>query len=148
MMNLMDHLPALQVLLPLCAAPLCVLFRARQVAYALALLASLAAFVVALGLAIGVASADSGVLSYAMGSWPPPLGIEYRVDALTAFMVLLVSGIGLVVVPYSRGSLAHEVAPEQHYLLYAMLLLCLGGLLGMVMTGDAFNLFVFMEISS
>ncbi len=37
---------------------------------------------------------------------------------------------------------------EQHYLFYAMFCLCLAGLLGIAITGDAFNLFVFLEISS
>ncbi len=37
---------------------------------------------------------------------------------------------------------------EQHYLFYAMFALCLAGLLGIAITGDAFNIFVFLEISS
>jgi multicomponent Na+:H+ antiporter subunit D len=41
-----------------------------------------------------------------------------------------------------------EVPRERHYLFYAMYALCLAGLLGIVMTGDGFNMFVFFEISS
>ena len=37
---------------------------------------------------------------------------------------------------------------ERHYLVYAMYCLALAGLLGIAITGDAFNLFVFLEISS
>jgi multicomponent Na+:H+ antiporter subunit D len=40
------------------------------------------------------------------------------------------------------------VPPQQHYLFYTMFLLCLAGLLGITITGDAFNIFVFLEISS
>ena len=50
--------------------------------------------------------------------------------------------------PYSRRSIAAEVPREQHYLFYTMFALCLTGLLGITITGDAFNLFVFLEISS
>jgi len=40
------------------------------------------------------------------------------------------------------------VAGEQHYLFYAAYLLCLTGLLGITITGDVFNVFVFLEILS
>ena len=88
------------------------------------------------------------VISYAIGSWPPPWGIEYRIDAANAYVMLLVAIMGLVVVLYSRKSIAVEIPVEQHYLFYSMLALCLTGLLGMAATGDAFNLFVFLEIAS
>jgi multicomponent Na+:H+ antiporter subunit D len=56
--------------------------------------------------------------------------------------------IAAVVVIYSRASVAAELPRDQHYLFYAMFSLCLAGLLGISSTGDAFNLFVFLEISS
>jgi len=50
--------------------------------------------------------------------------------------------------PYARVSIAAELPREQEYLFFAMYCLCLAGLLGIAITGDAFNLFVFLEISS
>ncbi|MDH5534587.1 MAG: monovalent cation/H+ antiporter subunit D family protein, partial [Betaproteobacteria bacterium] len=88
------------------------------------------------------------VISYAIGSWAPPWGIEYRIDSVNAFLLVLVSLIASVVVVYSRESVAAEVPREQHYLFYTMYALCLSGLLGIAATGDGFNLFVFLEISS
>jgi multicomponent Na+:H+ antiporter subunit D len=141
-----EHLPALQVVVPLAAAPLIVLLRHAGFAWALAVAASLFAFGASLALALEVARA--GPISYAMGNWPPPWGIEYRVDALSAFVLVLVSAVGALVAPYARRSVAAELPREQHYLYYAVHCLCLAGLLGMTITGDAFNLFVFMEIAS
>ena len=141
-----EHLPALQVVVPLAAAPLIVLLRHPGIAWAIAVAASVFAFGASLGLAAEVAR--SGVISYAMGSWPPPWGIEYRVDALSAFVLVLVSAIGALVAPYALRSVAAEVPREQRYLYYAVHCLCLAGLLGMTITGDAFNVFVFMEIAS
>ena len=141
-----EHLPALQVVVPLAAAPLIVLLRQPGVAWALAVAASVFAFGASLVLAAEVARV--GVISYAMGNWPPPWGIEYRVDALSAFMLVLVSAIGALVAPYALRSVAAELPREQHYLFYAVFCLCLAGLLGMTITGDAFNVFVFMEIAS
>jgi multicomponent Na+:H+ antiporter subunit D len=140
------QLPALLVVVPLLAAPLIVLARRAAFAWALALAASWASFAIAIALFLQVRAA--GVVSYAMGSWPPPWGIEYRIDALGAFVLVLVAGMGAVVAPYMRRSVAAEVPGERLYLFYAMYMLCLAGLLGIAATGDAFNLFVFLEISS
>ena len=56
--------------------------------------------------------------------------------------------MALVVTPYSRTQHRGRDPADQHYLFYTMFVLCLAGLLGIAATGDAFNLFVFLEISS
>ncbi|MDZ7590278.1 MAG: monovalent cation/H+ antiporter subunit D family protein [Rubrivivax sp.] len=145
-MSLATHLPALQVVLPLLAAPLTVLLRRPGLAFGVAVAASWCALAIALSLAMQVHG--SGAISYAIGNWPPPIGIEYRVDALSSAMLVLVSGIASVVLPYARGSIEREIPAPQHYLFYTMFLLCMTGLLGISITGDAFNIFVFLEISS
>jgi multicomponent Na+:H+ antiporter subunit D len=145
-MSVAPHLPALQVVLPLLAAPLTVLLRRPGPAFVVAVAASWCALAIALALALQVQ--DGGALSYAIGNWPPPLGIEYRVDALSSLMLVLVAGTASVVLPFARGSIEREIPAAQHYLFYTMFLLCLTGLLGISITGDAFNVFVFLEISS
>jgi multicomponent Na+:H+ antiporter subunit D len=145
-MNLAPHLPALQVVVPLMAAPLTVLLRRRSLAFAVAVGASWVALAISVLLWLQVAHA--GTISYAIGSWPAPWGIEYRVDRLSSFVLVLVSGIAALALPYSRASIEAEVPPQQHYLFYTMFVLCLTGLLGITITGDAFNIFVFLEISS
>ncbi len=145
-MSLAAHLPVLQVVVPLLSAPLAVLVRHGGLAFGLVTAAAWAAFAMAIGLWFQVG--ESGTVTYHIGSWPPPWGIEYRVDRLASFVLVLVSGVAAVVLPYSRACVGREIAREQHYLYYAMFALCLAGLLGIVITGDAFNLFVFLEISS
>ena len=145
-MSLAQHLPALQVVIPLLSAPLAVLLRRGGAAFFIVTLAAWSAFAVAITLWFQVDS--RGAISYAIGNWPPPWGIEYRVDHLSSFVLILVTGLAAVVLPYSRASIEREIPHELHYLFYAMLGLCLTGLLGITITGDAFNLFVFLEISS
>ncbi len=145
-MSWTQHLPALQVVVPLLAAPLTVLLRRPSLAFIVALAASAFAFFASCMLWWQVA--ESGTLSYSIGNWAAPLGIEYRVDRLSSFVLVLVSGVSLVTMPYTRRSIASEVDASQHYLFYTMWLLCLAGLLGITITGDAFNIFVFLEISS
>jgi multicomponent Na+:H+ antiporter subunit D len=145
-MSVALHMPALQVVVPLLSAPLAVLARRGAVPFLLATTASWCAFVLSIALWIEVERGT--VHSYFMGSWPAPWGIEYRVDRLTAFVLLLVSGMAAVVLPYSRRSIESEIPRDQHYLFYALFSVCLAGLLGITITADAFNAFVFLEISS
>lgn len=140
------HLPAIQVVLPLMAAPVCVLLRRGRAAWLLATLVSWASLLIAIALLDRVLV--EGTISYAMGDWPPPWGIEYRIDTLSAFVLVIVSAIAAVVTPYALASIEHEIPADRVYLFYTMYCLCLAGLLGIVITGDAFNLFVFLEISS
>jgi len=141
-----EHLPALQVVLPLITAPLIVLVRSTHFAWLATTAVSYACLVVAVQLFSRAAA--GGPISYAIGSWPAPWGIEYRVDALSAFVLVAVSLTASFVAPYAQRSIAAELAPDRQYLMYAMYCLCLAGLLGITITGDAFNLFVFLEIAS
>ena len=145
-MIIADHLMILIVIVPLIAAPVCVAIRHSSTCWLWAGLATGASFILSLGLLTKVAA--SGNIAYAIGDWAAPWGIEYRADLLTALVALIVSAIGAVTTPYMARSVAHDVPTERHYLYYTMYLLCFAGLLGMTMTGDAFNLFVFLEISS
>ncbi|HZD24837.1 MAG TPA: monovalent cation/H+ antiporter subunit D family protein, partial [Alphaproteobacteria bacterium] len=146
MIDLTAHLPALQVVVPLVAAPLCVLFARRAIAWALCFAASLAALLIAITLLHQVLAA--GPISYALGGWAPPWGIEYRVDALNAYILLIIAAISTVVLLFGAGSVPREIPPRRQTLFYACYALCLTGLLGITITGDAFNVFVFLEISS
>jgi multicomponent Na+:H+ antiporter subunit D len=146
MSALAAHFPALQVVIPLLSAPLCVLIGQRQIAWLLVLFASAASFVIAMGLTMQVLA--NGTISYHLGGWAPPWGIEYRVDALNAFILLIVSGVSTVVLVYAKASVEREIPVRRQNLFYTCYALCLTGLLGITITGDAFNVFVFLEISS
>ncbi len=143
---LSQHFPILLVVVPLIASPLIVVARSGFLGWAASFAVSAATVVISAALLARTTA--SGTISYAIGSWPPPWGIEYRVDAAGALVALLVSAIAFVVLAYARRSVSAEIGQERQYLFYALLMLCLAGLLGMAVTGDAFNLFVFLEISS
>jgi multicomponent Na+:H+ antiporter subunit D len=139
------HLPVLQVIIPLIAAPLCVLSNSRKIAWSIALIAIWAAFSIT---ALLVIQSLSGELRYAMGDWLPPVGIEYRVDMLSAFVLMFISGVAAIMIPYAAKSVGSEIREEKQPLFYAVFLLCFAGLLGIVTTNDVFNIYVFLEISS
>lgn len=139
-----EHLPALQVVIPLLAAPICLLLRHKATVRALAIGVTFAGFAISLLLMSQVR--ERGQIIYEFGGWARPLGIEYAVDLTNAFVLTIVSMIAAVILPIGPG---HSQLPEgREYLFYAAFLLCLSGLLGVAITGDVFNIFVFLEITS
>lgn len=140
------HLPILQVILPLVAAPSCLIIRHARFAWGFAVGVSAAAFVVSLLLLQQVLT--NGTISYTLGGWDAPWGIEYRIDVLNAWVLAIVSGISFLVLAGSRESVRAEIGEARQTMFYTLYLLCFAGLLGIVATGDAFNVFVFLEISS
>ncbi len=140
------HAPALVVVVPMISATLCAFVPSGRLAWVLSILATAASLVFALLLLGRVA--EEGVISYAMGGWEPPAGIEFRIDALNALILLLVATIGFLAAIFSWPTVNAEIRTAKQNLFYSAYLICVTGLLGVTITGDAFNLFVFLEISS
>ncbi|MCK6553192.1 NADH/ubiquinone/plastoquinone (complex I) [Candidatus Binatia bacterium] len=103
--------------------------------------------VLANAVALLLAVLDAGPLRHSLGGWAAPIGIEYVVDGLGAFVVTVVAGIAVAVGWYARTAVRRET-PDREVAFLGMLLTLLLGLTGMVLTGDLFNLYVFFEISA
>jgi multicomponent Na+:H+ antiporter subunit D len=144
--RLHDDLPALQIALPLLAAAVCLLVRSSRWSWAIATVVAWNSFASAATILYQVW--QRGTISYAEGGWPAPWGIELRIDLLNALVLVVVTGICAIVLTASLRSLDQEVWRENHHKFFALYLLCMTGLAGMTVTGDAFNIFVFLEISS
>jgi multicomponent Na+:H+ antiporter subunit D len=142
-----EHLPALipiSLILFAFIAGILGMMKYRLSRY-LAILGAVAAFGLSVTSTIHVL--QTGTMSYHFGNWPPPYGIEFVMDTLTCFMVLVITGIGsiLLMFPTKPGFMIDE---QKSATLYTLVLLFMAGLCGMVMAGDLFNLYVFLEISS
>jgi multicomponent Na+:H+ antiporter subunit D len=142
-----EQLPVLVVVVPMLVAFLIPLsgLKTRRAAFPMVACAVGFSFLSALGIATAVVT--QGPITYKLGGWDPPWGIAYYIDHLNAFMLLLVTTIGLLVTFYSKESIAKEL-PGKEVPFYTVFLLLFAGLVGMVTTGDMFNLYVFLEISS
>ncbi len=143
---MLSQLPALQVVIPLIAAPLCILFKHKEIAHIISILTSYVSFIISIILFQQVYQGQS--ISYALGGWLAPIGIEYKLDSLNTFILIIISGISAVVTTYAKKSVDFEIDSKKQNLFYTGYLLMFTGLLGMTITGDAFNVFVFIEISS
>lgn len=88
-----------------------------------------------------------GTIHYRLGGWAPPWGIEYVIDHLNALMLVIISVISLIVAIYSKRSVEKELPGRIPYF-YTIFILQVTGFVGIVITGDVFNLYVFLEIAS
>jgi multicomponent Na+:H+ antiporter subunit D len=87
------------------------------------------------------------VVQYRLGGWPPPFGIVYEVDYLNSVVLVLVTAVALINLIATRISVVEDF-PDKLGPFYTLYLLFVTGLSGIVVTGDAFNLYVLLEISS
>ncbi len=108
------HFPALQVVLALLAAPVCLILRRPRAAWAVATVITWVLLAIAIALLVRVL--ETGTIHYPLGDWAPPWGIEYRIDTVSAFMLVLVTTIGSVVMPFARASVEAEIEESRIYL--------------------------------
>ncbi len=82
---------------------------------------------------------------YHMGSWPTPLGIDLRLDGLSVLLLICVNTVGLMSSIFSIQYMDLYTSRQRYYSLF---LFMVAGMNGVVLTGDIFNLYVFMEIAA
>jgi multicomponent K+:H+ antiporter subunit D len=143
----LQHLPVLPVAVPLFAGAAMLLIpesrRDRALLAILAVLVQLAAAIALLYLTTDAVPHiwSKGIGVYSIGKWPAPFGIVLVVDRLSALMLVLTSTLALTTLVYS---LARWDRVGVHF--HSLFQLLLMGLNGAFLTGDLFNLFVFVEV--
>jgi multicomponent Na+:H+ antiporter subunit D len=88
-----------------------------------------------------------GTISYWLGGWMPPWGIEYVMDALNGYILVVLLFLALVCLIYSKRNIEHEL-PDKIVPYYVVYQLLVTGLCGVTVTGDIFNMYVFVEVFS
>lgn len=143
----MKNLPAYIVLLPLCSALLSLALSkihrhlGRDVVFC-ALTGSLILSVFQLRQVI-----TDGPIHYVFGGYTIPYGIEFSIDTINAVIVVMVCLLGVLscMFAFNFDVKGNAVQVGGAYTMHALLVL---GMVGMTMTGDVFNLYVFLEITS
>lgn len=85
------------------------------------------------------------VLVYKLGGWSPPWGINLAVDGLNLLVALIIASVVSLIAIYSVVYMERDNGLEKYY---TLLMLVTAGCMGVTLTGDVFNLFVFFEIMS
>ncbi len=85
---------------------------------------------------------------YKVGGWQPvnnvPIGIYMMMDGFNGLIVCIINVIGFLAVFYSISYIKRFTAENYFYALFCLMI---GGMNGVVLSGDLFNIFVFLEIS-
>ena len=103
-------------------------------------------YLLVLAVSLMVEVSHNGPIVEILAGWAPPIGINLVFNAFTGFLVTLIVFLGLLVWLYSyRFKSNVEFEPARKYFLLLMMLVT--GSVGIVLTGDIFNLFVFIEIT-
>ncbi|RQD73865.1 MAG: monovalent cation/H+ antiporter subunit D family protein [Candidatus Syntrophonatronum acetioxidans] len=91
---------------------------------------------------------NEGTISYHLGGWPPPWGIEFVVDYLAIFMMITVGVVSTLILLFATEDVKHELKDKVSGWYYTLYLLLIASLMGLAVTNDFFNMFVFMEIGA
>jgi multicomponent Na+:H+ antiporter subunit D len=147
MTSFADHIPVLIIVIPLISAlvALAAGWIDKRTSFFITVTTVSGQFVASLFLLYRVQT--RGILRYWLGGWQPPWGIEYVIDGLNAYVLVVVLLMALICVVYSKRNIEHEL-PQKRITFYTLLQLLITGLCGITVTGDIFNMYVFIEIMS
>ncbi len=82
---------------------------------------------------------------YTMGGWPPPLGITLVLDGISVLMLIIVNLMAFASTLFSVSYMELYTSKLRYYSLF---LLMVAGMNGVILTGDIFNMYVFLEIAA
>jgi len=143
---ILSNAAALVVVIPLIGGAVAAILGRGRLAWAWAVLCVLASFILSIVMLSVVL--DGGTIAYEMGNWAAPLGIAYKVDSLNALIISLVSGMALLALLFGLPTVEQEIESKKQAMFFGIFLVCVAGLIGISITNDAFNVFVFLEVSS
>ena len=87
-------------------------------------------------------------LTYKIGGWEAvgkiPIAIYFVLDGLSVFMLFIINLIGFLSAFYAISYIKKYTGENNFYTLFSLMV---AGMNGVVLTGDLFNLFVFLEIA-
>lgn len=138
-MSLATALPLLVAVPVLAAGVTAFAPRRRPWTVALLLLVQIGQLAGAIGLV--VATADGSVHAHQVGGWLPGVAIPFVVDAFSALMLTVAGGLILVCTLF-----ALQVETGRNRFYAPLVLVLQAGVIGALLTGDVFNMFVFIEV--
>ena len=151
MASLLNQSPALIVAIPLLGAfltPLIGRINSKLRNGFVVLTVLLTSFFVFL-LSYDILTHKDSIMTYVFGAedagTPTIVRILFEVDAMSAFMIIIGAILAIVAVFYSLKFMKEYTGLDKFY---TLVLLMIAGMFGMMMTGDMFNFFVFLEITS
>lgn len=151
-MNLTQHLPVLQILIPFIAAMLATVSFNKHASWFIATIAATISFAFAIYTYMHLNSLDVASISYEFGNWQSNIGIEYKLDKLNQSVIIYINFVLSFFLLFGKNFIESKILgstdKSRSHLFYTILLLVHLGHLGVISTNDMFNMYVFIEISS
>ncbi|QCX32598.1 hypothetical protein FDN13_02180 [Caloramator sp. E03] len=145
----MQHYPVLSIIILFFGAFLNALFRGKALVRKIITTVSTGISFILILLLIKPVIIDGQIISYWMGNWIPVpdsvVGICLVVDQLSLFFAVLASFTIFLSGLYSFKYMEKDDIIDKYYVLYLMLS---GSIIGFIFSGDIFNMFVMIEIST
>ena len=88
---------------------------------------------------------ENGAIVYKVGGWIAPIGIAMVMDGLTVFMLVTINIVAFLISVYSIDYMNKYTEKS---IFYCLFLLMIAGMNGVIISGDMFNLYVFLEIAA
>jgi len=101
--------------------------------------------VTAILVVIAIGRIGTADVSYSVGGWDPPIGINIVGDSLSGLFLLIVAVVSLLIAIYSMVYMKRYTSVPRYF---CLLMLMIAGMNGVVVSGDIFNIYVFLEIAS
>ncbi|MEE8416489.1 MAG: monovalent cation/H+ antiporter subunit D family protein [Desulfobacterales bacterium] len=142
-----QHFPALIIVIPLISAFFIFAAGGLKKTYCFYIAAAALAISLLSSFSLLLQVLQNKVVAYHFGGWAPPWGIAYRIDYLNSLVLVVVAAISFLNLVATKKSVEKDF-PERVSLFYTLYVLFVTGILGIVVTGDVFNLYVLLEIAS
>ena len=145
---MIQHLPIISIMVLFLGAFLTIIFGSKNktIRCAISLIASLIS-TACIAFLVKPIMIDGEIISYWLGGWKPvgdfAIGIAIEVDALSLFFACIVTLTVLLAALYSFKYMSKDDTLEKYYVLFLMLS---GSVMGLVLSGDLFNMFVMIEV--
>lgn len=148
LLDFIHHMPIIVVLTGLLASYLVPAFSYKNKKltgyFSLIIIAGMFIFTALLRWQLGL----RGAYTYSLGGWPAPWGIEFNIDPMGVYMAMIITGLGFIILLYATRDLDHELTDRSLGIFYTLYLLLISSMVGLALTNDLFNVFVFLEIST
>ena len=143
--QMLTNLAIIQIILPL-ASGLILFILPKRFSWLFATISI--GFTALITLLIFKVISRDGVMIYHLGGWFPSIGIEYKIDRLNSFFMLIISLASLFNIFAMRNLVTHELNQEKLPLFFGVFLIAITGLLGLCISNDIFNIYVMLEVNA
>lgn len=145
---ILSNLLAIQIILPMLFAISLLFFKDAKISSILTTVYLVVIFFIAALMFISIQFSDLQYINYLFGNFPRIVGIEYKVNKISSFIVLILSFIALLGYYWGKSLLSIEIGLRKIHFFNILYLIFFTGMLGIILANDLFNIFIFTEISS